>query len=151
MDSNKVSQGSNWIPLSNESWHWNPWTCSSQINIAEDPRRLIRDGVVLLQLYRVLQTWNLQNTSHKARIVRVDYRKHQSVVICWLASHPSHFMSSRSSTSYPKPQIYKEWRQCWDSVDEFEVPPWSIYNCLFNNDSKKSIAWPHSTLVSIHV
>jgi len=124
--------------------------CSSQIHIAEDPRRLIGDGVVLLQLYRVVETWNLQSPSHKARIARVDYREHQSAVICWLASHPSHFMSSRSSTSYPQPQIYGGWRQCWDSLDEFEIPPWPIYSCLFNYDSKTSDAWPHSTLVSIH-
>ena len=127
---------------------------SSQIKIAEDPSRLIRDGVVLLQLYRVLETWILQSPSHKARIARVDYRKHQCAVICWLASHPSHFMSSRSSTSYPQPQInlwrmramLRFCRRIWDSTVANLQLPFQLRLQEF-----RCLAWPHSTLVSIHL
>lgn len=72
-----------------------------QIHIAEDdPRRLIRDGVGLVQLYRVLEMWNLQTRRIRPELYVSIMGEHQSAVIYWLASHPSRFMSSRSIFSF---------------------------------------------------
>ena len=56
-----------------------------QIHIAEDdPRRLLRDGVGLVQLYRVLEMWNLQIRRIRPELYVSIMGKHQSAVISWL-------------------------------------------------------------------